>query len=219
MTDHKANTFYTHDTDLTDLSRPAVVLRSVSKPLTLRVPQNNDLQGLVAVLANPENTKDDLSVASLSAQERESVCRRWLSLNKPLDYMNFIVLDTSDNREEAVGICGLGWIGPADKSPVGDDVDIIEPGRVGDAGVVVNPDARRKGYGAEALRMAIDYALKELDLVEVRVGTPSSNIAMRRLMEVKYQMEPEVKQEKDRFGNDLLWRINKQTWSNLPALE
>ncbi|KAK9350269.1 acyl-CoA N-acyltransferase [Lipomyces doorenjongii] len=206
MSSHEA--FYTHSTDLRDLSHPIVVLRSTSEPLTLRVPQVGDLQALIDVLANPENTKNDLSVASLSAEEREVVCRRWLTLDDPRTYMNFIVLDTERGREEPVGIAGLGWIGPAG---TGSDESV----RVGAAGVMMNPEARRKGYGTEGLKMIIDYGLRELGLVEVRVGTHSSNIAMRRLMEVKLQMEPEVEEKGDRFGNDLLWRINQENWSSL----
>jgi RimJ/RimL family protein N-acetyltransferase len=69
---------------------------------------------------------------------------------------------------------------------------------------MINPTARRKGFGLEALGMVIDYGLNMLGLVEVRIGTPSFNTAIRRLVEVKFKMQPEVHEEGDRFGNDLL---------------
>jgi hypothetical protein len=47
-------------------------------------------------------------------------------------------------------------------------------------------------------------------LAEVRIGTISHNVAMRKLVEVEFQMQPEVQEEGDRFGNDLLWRIDKE---------
>ena len=35
---------------------------------------------------------------------------------------------------------------------------------------------------------------------------------MRRLVGVKFKMPPEGQEEGDRFGNDLLWRIDKEKW-------
>jgi RimJ/RimL family protein N-acetyltransferase len=78
---------------------------------------------------------------------------------------------------------------------------------------MINPAARQKGFGSEALKMVIDYGLNVLGLVEVRIGTPSSNVDMRRVMEVKFKMQPDDSEEKsDRFGNDLLWRIDRERW-------
>lgn len=90
--------------------------------------------------------------------------------------------------------------------------DAEESKRAGAAGVVINPAARRKGFGTEAFKMVIDYGLNVLGLTEVRIGTPSYNVAMRRLVEVKFKMQPVVPEKVDRFGNDLLWRIDKERW-------
>ena len=107
------STFYTHQTDLDDISQPTAILHSLSKPLVLRIPQDKDLQPLVNVLADPENTKNELSVASLTPEERETLCCRWLTLNDPLDYLNFVVIDTATKYHgEIISIAGLGWIGP-----------------------------------------------------------------------------------------------------------
>jgi len=99
---------------------------------------------------------------------------------------------------------GFGWIGLAKKDDESSE-------RAGAAGIMLDPDARGKGYAYEALKMSIDYGLRELGLVEVRIGTPSSNAAMRGLMEKKFHMPAEVV-EPDRFGNDLVWRIWKEDW-------
>ena len=79
-------------------------------------------------------------------------------------------------------------------------------------GVVLNPEARGQGLAYEALRISIDYGLRELGLMEVRVGTPSENVSMRGLMERKFGLQPEPGRERDRFGNDLLWRIKREEW-------
>jgi len=78
--------------------------------------------------------------------------------------------------------------------------------------VVLNPEERRKGYGYEAIRMSVDYGLRELGLVEVRIGTTSANAGMKAIMERGFQMQPEKRErgKEDRFGNDLLWRIGKE---------
>ncbi|THC90322.1 hypothetical protein EYZ11_010221 [Aspergillus tanneri] len=88
------DTFYAHNTNLWDLTHPADGLPSTTMPLAFHVPQVIDLQALVDLLANPVNAKNDLSVAALSDEERESVCHRWLTMNDLLNYMKFITLDT-----------------------------------------------------------------------------------------------------------------------------
>ena len=85
------------------------------------------------MLANPENTKDDLSVVQLTHDEREAVCRQWLILNWPLNYTNFVVIatDESHQQEEPVGVGGLGLIGAADENYEDESV------QAGAAGVVL----------------------------------------------------------------------------------
>lgn len=108
MAAKEASTFYTHQTNLRNISQPTAILQSLSKPPVLRIPQERNLQPLIEVLANPDNTKNDLSVVSLTAQERESVCRQWLHINEPLNYLNFVVVHTANSQEEVLGIAGLG---------------------------------------------------------------------------------------------------------------
>lgn len=60
--------------------------------------------------------------------------------------------------------------------------------------------------------MVLDYGLNMLELVELSIGTLSHNAAMCKLVEVEFQMQPQVQEEGDRFGNDLFWRIDKEKW-------
>lgn len=124
----------------------------------------------------------------------------WLIFSEPLQRINFLVLAS----DVPIGISGLGWVGFH-------KADDENAGRAGAAGVMLDPEARGKGYAYEAMRMSIDYGLRELGLVEVRIGTTSSNVAMRGLMEKNFGMPAEVG-EPDRFGNDLMWRIGRDEW-------
>ncbi|KAF6217428.1 hypothetical protein HO133_006898 [Letharia lupina] len=88
----------------------------------------------------------------------------------------------------------LGRIADTDADP-GDSEDggLTEPGdgamptlnrsssgkRVGDAGVMNDPDARGKGFADGSLRITIDYALRVLRLDEVTVEMREANVEMR----------------------------------------
>jgi RimJ/RimL family protein N-acetyltransferase len=84
-------------------------------------------------------------------------------------------------------------------------------GQAGAVGVMLNPEVKRKEFGYEAMRISVDYGLRELGLVEVRVETTSRNIAMRQLMENKFRIPAQVT-EPDRFGNNLVWKIRRDEW-------
>ena len=189
-------------------------LHSITIPdLNLRLPIASDLPALVAILSNPANTKNDLSVSTLSPAARETLCRSWLSLSNPLTSINFLV----HHGSVPIGISGLGWIGSAKPQSEENTEEGAEPAqdekaKAGAAGVVINPEVRGKGLAYEALRISIDFGLRELELVEVRIGTPSENRAMRGLMERRFGRLPEPERERDRFGNDLLWRIKREEW-------
>jgi RimJ/RimL family protein N-acetyltransferase len=76
---------------------------------------------------------------------------------------------------------------------------------------MLNLEVRRKGFGYEAMRISVDYGLRELGLLGVRVGTTSKNVAMRQLMENKFGIPAQVT-ESVRFGNDLVWKIRRDEW-------
>jgi RimJ/RimL family protein N-acetyltransferase len=192
--------FYTHVSNSKNKEYPFVTLASSTLPLELRTPTPEDVPALVALLSNPANTQDDLSVSQKTPAEMDDMISGWVTISEPLERLNFLVLASG----VPVGCSGIGWIGLAKKDDESSE-------RAGAAGIMLDPDARGKGYAYEALKMSIDYGLRELGLVEVRIGTPSSNAAMRGLMEKKFHMPAEVV-EPDRFGNDLVWRIWKEDW-------
>ncbi|EED18016.1 hypothetical protein TSTA_117880 [Talaromyces stipitatus ATCC 10500] len=111
---------------------------------------------------------------------------------------------------ESPGIAGLGWIGPMRSEDGG---DFHEYKRAGAAGQMINP-SRRKGFGAEALKMVVDYGLNVLELAKVKIGTTLSNMTMARLVEARFKMEAEAEEIGDRFGSDLLSRIGKERWGH-----
>ena len=129
----------------------------------------------MSFFSNPENTKLDLSLTSLDDDARLEMARSWTSLKDPLTHLTWLVYVRPQQKnkvEDAVpiGIAGLGWIGDADNPPQ-------EGRRAGAAGIMLDPAFRRKGYAFEALKMVVDYGLRELGLVEVRLGTTSANVS------------------------------------------
>lgn len=183
---------------------PDFKLQSKSTALSLRPPTCDDIPLVLGILQNKANSQFDKSIAEASTHELEAIARKWTSLSQPLTYLNFLV-----RYEDAViGIAGLGWIGAIE----GDQTD-GDHSRAGAAGVILEPDAREKGYAYEALRMVFDYGLYELGLVEVRVGSHSQNLPMKMLMERKFGFQAErcsAHEGVDQFGNDLLWVVTKE---------
>jgi RimJ/RimL family protein N-acetyltransferase len=193
-------TFYSHNIPTNADSSAAIALTSSSLPLILRTFLPKDILVLAELLSNPANTQDDLSVSTKTPEEMNDMVKEWLIVSEPLTRLNFLVLDSG----APVGVSGIGWIGWQNK-------DDESAGRAGAVGVMLNPEVRRKGFGYEAMRISVDYGLRELGLAEVRVGTTSKNVAMRQLMENKFGIPAQVT-EPDRFGNDLVWKIRRDEW-------
>ena len=178
---------------------PAFRLQSTSTDLILRLPTITEISILVDILENKENSKFDKSISEATSEELESIAWRWTTVSRPLTHLNFLVL----HHGNPIGIAGLGWIGACDGN---------DESRAGAAGVMIQPFARGKGYAYEALKMVIDYGLRKLGLVEIRVGSHSGNVPMKMLMERKLGLRPEVCEGGvDKFGNDLLWIVKKET--------
>ena len=83
--------------------------------------------------------------------------------------------------------------------------------RVGDAGVMINPDARGKGYACDSLRITIDYALRVLKLDEVTVQMKEANVEMRGLMNKKFGATPTVSKSPE-GGNEYSYRFRREEW-------
>ncbi|KAK9357851.1 hypothetical protein V1504DRAFT_335078 [Lipomyces starkeyi] len=139
--------------------------------------------------------------------EREAVARKWTTLSDPLQHFMFIVFIVDDNGHQTpIGTAGLGWIGSTNAEKPADEA------RTGSMGAMLEPFARGRGYAFESLRMVIDYGFRELQMVNVSVGTKSVNAAMRGLMEKKFGMKAEVRETEDMFGNDLFRKIDHGDW-------
>lgn len=80
--------------------------------------------------------------------------------------------------------------------------------RVGDAGVMINPDARGKGYAYESLRITIDYALRVLGLDGVTVQMGEANVEMRGLMDRKFGVTPTISAS----GDEYCYRFGREGW-------
>ena len=126
--------------------------------------------------------------------------------------MDYCLRATDPSELPPIGITGLGWIGDLDEHQSRGDGS-----RAGAAGVMLQPFARGNGDAYEALRIVFDYEIRELGLMEIRVGCQSINLPMRMLME-QFGFETERMAEGtevDQFGNDLLWVIRRHEWLNL----
>ncbi|KAJ5195336.1 Acyl-CoA N-acyltransferase [Penicillium cinerascens] len=179
---------------------PAFRLQSTSTDLILRLPTITEISILVDILENKENSKFDKSISEATSEELETIAWRWTTISRPLTHLNFLIW----HHKNPIGIAGLGWIGACDAN---------DGSRAGAAGVLIQPFARGKGHAYEALRMVVDYGLRELGLMEIRIASHSGNVPMKMLMERKLGLRPEVREDGvDQFGNDLLWIVRKETY-------
>jgi len=195
---YPSQSFYTHDTVLYAQENPHVIIRSVKLPLVLRSPTPDDAAALLQIFSDPRNLEHDESAGGLNTPEaiRKTIIR-WVDFTDPLTHMSLVV----EAEGKAIGVGGFGWIGAMKDG--GD-------GRVGDAGIMLNPEARGKGYAYEAMRMTIDHALRVLPLDEVTISMTKSNTAMRGLMDKKFRLPP--KEFKGDHGMELQYIMNKHDW-------
>jgi RimJ/RimL family protein N-acetyltransferase len=104
-------------------------------------------------------------------------------------------------NEHIVGTGGLGWIGLM-KS----DGKLI-----GDAGIMLDPDWRGKGYAYETLCMVIDHGFRTLCMEEIHLACVDANSAFKGLMNTRFGFEAAPIQDK-MFGNEWIWRIKRNDW-------
>lgn len=184
----------------TDLAKPQVSIHSSSLPLELRLALPSDAEALLRVFSEPSNIEHDSSAAGLSTLPAiEEMIQRWNTLADPLTRLNFVVVASGD----VVGVGGMGYIYTREDGM-----------RIGDAGIMINPEARGKGYAYESMRMTIDHAFRVLNLDEVTVEMKEANVAMRGLMEKRFEMKPVVSraQGDPKFGNEYSYRVKREEW-------
>lgn len=210
--------FYTTDNGngymkLRSRARQDVLVRGLSK---------EDIPVLMELLSDPENTRNDLSMANMTPKDVLSLAERWCAFSSPLEH--YMMLITVCGR--VVGICGFGVIreatGNSDHSQKGDSLDQygIRPDEnrtlyEGILGIVVSQPFRGKGLAREALLMTLAFGFEQLEFAQVVIGTTGKNIAMKRLMESPpprgLGLQASVVTP-DKFGNDLKWLLEKAAW-------
>jgi len=192
--------FYTTKPTSRNPDSPAATLTSTSPPLTLRLALPTDAPALLRIFTDSLNTEHDASTAGLNTPPAiENLISRWRNLTTPLTRLNFVVVAAGG---EVVGVGGTGCIYTRE----GDGK------RVADVGVMINPEARRKGYAGASLRMTTDYLLRVLKLDEVTVEMRAANVGMRALMEEKCSEFRSREREDLKFGDEISYRVGRDEW-------
>lgn len=188
---------YTHHTDLSDRSNAKVSIVSDTLPIELRLAVPADAPALLKVFSDPRNVEHDPSAAGLDTLPAiEKMIMKWGNLPDALTRLNLVVLA----KGEIVGLSGSGHIYTREDGK-----------RVADAGIIINPEARGKGYAYESLRITIDYSLRILQLDEVTVEMRDANMAMRGLMDKKFGLRPTVSPDL-KFGDEYSYRVTRKEW-------
>jgi len=193
--------FYTHETDLFSPTNPGVSLKSTRFPqLEVRTPKPADAPELLQCFLEPENTKFDKSCEGLDSLDSiNNIIKTWSTYPlppEPLTAVNNVVVINGHVR----GISGLG------------EMTIKPDGtKLGDAGIMISPSERGKGFAVETLRMVYDHAFRVLGMDRVDVSSVKENMPMQGLMEGKFGLKRTFIVDK-RFGNDYQWEMTKEEW-------
>ncbi|CAM0135767.1 hypothetical protein VKS41_001802 [Umbelopsis sp. WA50703] len=176
-------------------------LKSETLLILLRVPEPSDAEALLQILNNPLNTEFDPHAGSgaLQLANVENIITRMRSsaaMEVP-DRVNLVIVDTSlDNK--VVGLGGYGHIARnSDES-------------IGDAGVMLQPEVRGKGYGVEAIKLALDYAFDGLKLNAVTLTMLKKNVAMCNLIDKKLKLQG-IERESE-FGTEKCYTVQAEDW-------
>jgi RimJ/RimL family protein N-acetyltransferase len=163
-------------------------LRSPTLPLLLRTPLPTDAPAIHALLTNPLNTALDKSesygapppptLADISS--RITTWREAAASPLP-QRLNLVVVDLSVSKRITidspelgivVGLGGFGW------------VHTLEDGRrSGNVGIMLSPEARGKGFGGEAIRLAVEWGFEVCGFEEESLGMLERNRGMMKIVE------------------------------------
>jgi RimJ/RimL family protein N-acetyltransferase len=197
---NQASDFYSHETDLYHPTTPRLHMVSKRMPsLQLRSPQSRDAEALLRILTDQRNVQFHSSVDGLGDPAAiDGMIEQWNKFTQPLERANVVAVING----KTVGIGGFGWIGKKQ----GDTM-------IGAAGIMLDSEFRGQGYGLEILRITIDHSFQVLGLDQVQVACRDANAAMKVLMNSKLGF-PAISTERDRFGNEWIWKITREEWSN-----
>jgi RimJ/RimL family protein N-acetyltransferase len=190
--------FYEHSTDLSNKTGPIFSIKSLKKPeLQLRLPTQDDSEALLRVFTDPRNVQYDKSCNGLDTREAiTNLITQWSSLCNPFERANIVVTV----HGQVVGTGGLGWIGKRKSDGL----------MIGDAGMMIDPNFRGKGYAYEELCMVVDHGFCVLGMDEIYIACVDANSAFKGLMNVKFGFE--ALPTEDKFGNEWVWEIKKREW-------
>ncbi|RFU74835.1 acyl- n-acyltransferase [Trichoderma arundinaceum] len=218
-----------------EISHLNTLIPSPTNPLLfLRTIQPSDASSFSSILSNPENKSDphgqDIDVPTAVA----AIARMQDSASQPtiLDAqgnvisgpgrvnMMLVLRSEGENGRQDETIIGLGGFG-AIKDWERDGRKI----RAGDVGVMLDPAYKRRGYGVEAMKMAINWAFSpaseggpQLDLVTIT--TLEDNGPMLKLVNEKFGLEGRGVARPAEFDDskrEIYYELTKQDWAKINA--
>ncbi|TQV96163.1 Acyl-CoA N-acyltransferase [Cordyceps javanica] len=215
-------------------------LASTTLPIVLRTTQPADAARFAAILSDPANGSDPharpldaATAASIIDKQRASAAvptvldRSTGRVVSGPGRLNMVVEllrrpRPDDDDDEPPLVIGLGGYGA-----IKDWVRGGAPLRAGDVGAMIDPAHRGKGYAAEAIRLAVDWAFTpaaeggpQLDLVTITTG--EDNAAMIRLAEHKLGLKGRgtrrASEEKGQEGvAEMYYELTKKDWQDVKA--
>ncbi|KAF4778892.1 acetyltransferase [Colletotrichum scovillei] len=216
----------------TQASHLPTTLRSPTHPLLLRTLEDSDFAAVSAVLSDPENTKYDPHASAISPEVAKIVIARMresASVPSVVDEegkvvsgpgrVNLLVVYVGDGTDDGktssekegtvIGFGGYGGINEHEE----DGRKI----RVGDVGVMINPDFRGRGFAAEAVRLAVEWGFRKvaeggLQLERVSATMSERNVPMRRLVEKRFRWAGVVKPGKEEGDGEVFFEVTGETW-------
>lgn len=218
----------------TEISHLHTVIPSSSFPrLFLRTIKASDVQVFVSILSAPSNKTDPLARDMELDAAEAAIARSLESASEPTivdaqgkvvrgpDRVNMmLVLKSEDENgggeeETVIGLGGFGAI--KNRKREGRRV------RVGDAGVMLDPAYKRRGYGLEAMKMAIGWAFTpvseggpQLDLVTITML--EDNALMLKLVNEKLGLEGRGVTRASEFDEnkmEIYYELNKEDWESM----
>lgn len=216
-----------------NISHLNTIISSPSNPLLfLRTIQPSDAPAFSAILSSPSNKSDphgkdiDLSTAVSSiSRMRESASQPTILdahgnvVSGPSRVNMMLVLKSGDEdgqpNESVIGLGGFGAIKDWERG--GQKI------RAGDVGAMMDPAYKRRGYGVEAMKMAINWAFSpaskggpQLDLVTIT--TLEDNGPMLKLLHEKFGLEGKGvarPAEFDEDKNEIYYELSEEDWRTI----
>ncbi|KAK0390985.1 hypothetical protein NLU13_0487 [Sarocladium strictum] len=210
-----------------EFSHANTLLTSATHPIRLQSLRLQDAAGFAHILAvdandgQPPRSLERARAAIERIQASAAVpsvlsTRDGVRLSGPTSVNLHVVVPNGEEREGGYEIIGLGGFG-AIKTWVRDGKKVS----AGDAGVVLDPRFRGKGYAVEAMRMTIDWAFRKLEegglqLDIVTVTTDSENKAMIKLTDEKLGLRGRgVLRDGEFTDKEMYWEITPEEWQAL----